>query len=393
MFKFTSKTRTLILFFLLFSITFVGPAAAGEWIKVCNERFGTCAEIPYNMKKLPPSDNGDGEVFILPNKFKVSIYGSYNIDNFSTKDYFDQYRNKSGVITYSVIKNEWYVESGFIGDWIFYHKVFVNSEKISGVYIEYPKNYKREFDNIVAHISHSLTQEAIDGDIKEPEITPKPEKSPDAFPKVLSPYGLKLASTGSAFRIDNGTFVTNRHVINECKAVSLNGNPQVRVIDIDKDFDLAILSSIGDIGRSVTIRETDPQLNEKINVAGYPLQGLFSGLSITNGNISRLSGIGGDKSVIQISAPVQPGNSGGPVIDDRGQLVGVVVSKLDAGKLANVTGDISQNINFAINSVFLKKYLGRAEINFRPSEFSIPKTPSEIAKISLDFTVLVECYK
>jgi Trypsin-like peptidase domain len=391
-----SFVRKQILKFFVSFITLVictSTLFANEWMQVCNKRFGTCAEIPSSMKKLPPSANGDGEIFTLPNRFKVSIYGAYNIDNLLTREYFEQYRNKSGTITYSVLKNDWFVESGFIGDWIFYHKVFVSKEKISGVYIEYPKAFKRDFDAIVTHISRSLTynleEKENDFDNAAPRIEPTPERYTDALP----PNGLKLSATGSAFRIENGSFITNQHVISGCRAISVNGNFQSGIKTFDKDADLAVVSVIGDIGSAVSIRKTNPQLNEQISVAGYPLQGLFSGLSITNGNISRLSGIGGDTSVVQISAPVQPGNSGGPVIDDRGQIVGVVVSKLDAGKLASVTGDISQNVNFAIKNNALMKFLDSENIRYTASDYSSLKSSADIAKSALNFTVLVECYK
>ena len=86
-------------------------------------------------------------------------------------------------------------------------------------------------------------------------------------------------------------------------------------------------------------------------MAGFPLPSLLqNGINITVGNVSALAGLGGNTALMQITAPVQPGNSGGPLLDLGGNLVGVVVSKLDTVQAFEITGDIPQNINFAIQS-------------------------------------------
>ena len=82
---------------------------------------------------------------------------------------------------------------------------------------------------------------------------------------------------------------------------------------------------------------------------GFPLSGMQSSSgNVTLGNISALMGRGDDSRDIQISAAIQSGNSGGPVFDGSGLLLGIVQSKLNVMKAASVTGDIAQNVNFAI---------------------------------------------
>ena len=82
---------------------------------------------------------------------------------------------------------------------------------------------------------------------------------------------------------------------------------------------------------------------------------------ITKGEISSESGIGDDPRAWQISVPVQPGNSGGALLDESGNVVGVVVSKLGL-KAAKTTGDIPQNVNYAVKSTYalalLETYFG-----------------------------------
>ena len=114
---------------------------------------------------------------------------------------------------------------------------------------------------------------------------------------------------------------------------------------------------------------------------------------MTTGSLSSLSGIGGDTRLLQITAPVQPGNSGGPMLDSAGNLMGVVVSKLDAIKAAKLTGDIPQNVNFAINGNVLRSFLDANSVGYdtASSDKAIPTTA--IAEKAKGFTVLVECWK
>ena len=79
--------------------------------------------------------------------------------------------------------------------------------------------------------------------------------------------------------------------------------------------------------------------------------------NVTLGNVTALSGLGDDSRSLQISAPVQAGNSGGPLLDGSGNLVGVVSAKLDAVKMAMNSGDLPQNVNFAVKSAILASFL------------------------------------
>ena len=97
---------------------------------------------------------------------------------------------------------------------------------------------------------------------------------------------------------------------------------------------------------------------ETVAAYGYPLPGLLaSGGNLTTGNITALSGIGDDSRLLQISVPVQPGNSGGPLLDSGGNVVGVVEGKINAIKIAAASGDIPQNVNFAIKASVIATFL------------------------------------
>lgn len=198
-------------------------------------------------------------------------------------------------------------------------------------------------------------------------------------------------STGSGFRVILNRIVTNHHVIDGCRRVHVNG-VIAQLLNIDVRGDLALLGTSLP-GQIVKLRSQRAAVGEPVAVAGYPLRGLLSGFNMTTGIISSMSGIGGDTRLMQITAPVQPGNSGGPVLDSAGNLMGVVISKLDAIKAAKLTGDISQNVNFAIGANSLRSFLeaNNVEYDSASSDKAIPSR--SIADRAKGFTVLVECWK
>jgi S1-C subfamily serine protease len=94
---------------------------------------------------------------------------------------------------------------------------------------------------------------------------------------------------------------------------------------------------------------------------------------------------------VQISAPVQPGNSGGPLIDRNGAIAGVVVSKIDAAKVFEHTGDIPQNINFAIKTSILKAFLDRNGVNYETETRTLDLASKDVAAQARRYTALIIC--
>jgi hypothetical protein len=144
---------------------------------------------------------------------------------------------------------------------------------------------------------------------------------------------------------------------------------------------------------AVTIRVGRVKVGESATVVGFPLSGLLSGLNVTTGNVSSLSRIRGDIHLLQITAPVQAGNSGGPLLDASGNVMGVVVSNLNALNVAEATGDVPQNVNFAINANVLSSFLDANGIDYKTSSGGATLSTQEIARRAQAFTVLVECLK
>jgi S1-C subfamily serine protease len=121
------------------------------------------------------------------------------------------------------------------------------------------------------------------------------------------------------------------------------------------------------------------RVGEPVAAFGFPLSSMLaSSGNFTLGDVTALAGIGDDTRYLQISAPVQPGSSGGPLLDERGNLVGVVTSKLNALKTAALTGDFPQNVNFAIKASALTAFLG--------------SNSTDLADEAVSISVMVRCH-
>jgi S1-C subfamily serine protease len=120
---------------------------------------------------------------------------------------------------------------------------------------------------------------------------------------------------------------------------------------------------------------------------------LADDLVVTGGQISSLAGLGNDPLVMQISAPVQPGNSGAPLLDRSGAVVGVVVSKLDVVRVAKATGDVAQNVNFAIKPEVLRLFLDSNRVSYKTTAPGKRLEGEEVATRARRFTVQIVCQK
>jgi len=148
--------KYLFVIFLIFFCDANKLFAVEQWYHYCNQRFGQCVDVPVNLKKAPSSENGDGQTFLSNDGLKVSIWASWNINNYDAKETLKAFGDQEGTVTYQIVKNNWYVQSGIYGDEIFYEKHIVNKNVVSGLRVEYPSIKKSEYDAIVTRIARSF---------------------------------------------------------------------------------------------------------------------------------------------------------------------------------------------------------------------------------------------
>lgn len=173
---------------------------------------------------------------------------------------------------------------------------------------------------------------------------PRSEGAPSRPPRGAT-------ASGSGVLIAPGLVVTNAHVIEDGTALELGrSRNKLRPVAADLIHDLALLE--GEVeGEPMALRHGAPLwLGESVLAAGYPLMDVLgTDLKVTTGNISGLTGSSGDVSRFQFTAPIGSGSSGGAVIDEFGNLVGIVSASLAHGNMRE-RGSISENVNFAIRA-------------------------------------------
>ena len=203
-------------------------------------------------------------------------------------------------------------------------------------------------------------------------------------------------SAGTGFFVGfDGEIITNHHVIDSCREILVRrpGSEPViaTLLASDEANDLALLQIAGRVESAATIRP-EIRLGEQVAAFGYPLAPLLSsGGNFTLGNITALSGIGDDSRFLQISAPVQPGNSGGPLLDEYGNVAGVVTGKINALLTLALTGDLPQNINFAIRGSRLYGFLHANGVTPLAADTSVNLSAPDIAERASGFSVAVRC--
>jgi S1-C subfamily serine protease len=205
--------------------------------------------------------------------------------------------------------------------------------------------------------------------------------------------------TGTGFFVATNRLVTNNHVVKECRRgveIRFADQPSrpAYVLSQDDINDLALLHT--DITSPlVAWFRLRPRVGERVATYGFPYSGILSSSgNFTLGDVSASTGMGDDSRILQISVPVQPGNSGGPLVDMIGNVVGMVTAQLSAFAMIP-SGSIPQNVNFAIRSPIITNFLSVKGVSAKVSDSDstgVQDLPAaDVADIAKQFTVQIHC--
>lgn len=207
---------------------------------------------------------------------------------------------------------------------------------------------------------------------------------------------MKAEWTGSGFAISDGYLVTNYHVTSGAKSIRVKGINgdwgkvySGYVVASDKDHDLSIVKvvdknfdSFGPI--PYTVGKAMVDVGDDVFVLGYPMTSTMGEeVKLTEGIISSSTGFKGDESMYQISAAVQPGNSGGPVFNSDGSVIGIVCGKhTDA-----------ENVNYAIKASYLYSLVASSDLGIKVADNNhiSGKSLSKKVKRVKNYVYLIEC--
>lgn len=199
--------------------------------------------------------------------------------------------------------------------------------------------------------------------------TPPPAQSSDEGPQAIT---AREVVTGTGFSIGQGYFFTNYHVVAGVTNVTLHHQGEEIAATValrDQANDLALLKASKDFTKKMGMRLEGPlaldglrlgdaskvKQGDRVWTLGFPLAAVLGEKPVlSEGAISSLYGPGEDPRLLQISAPIQPGNSGGPLLNSQGEVIGITMSTLDALQIFKITGAVPQNVNFAVKINYAK---------------------------------------
>jgi TPR repeat protein len=229
------------------------------------------------------------------------------------------------------------------------------------------------------------------------EFVPKKEMPSSIFANSTSPANPTFSGTGF-FITDDGYLISNYHVVKDAAKVRLltgAGLIDAKVVQVDAANDLALLKADGRFAPLPIAASRTGLLGGTVATVGFPnigMQGFAPKLA--KGEIASLSGAADDPRYFQISVPVQPGNSGGALVDERGNVIGIVSAKLDAGAALAASGALPENVNYAVKSSLLLSFL--ESVPAVSAKLKAPNTKDEkfeeVVKSAQEAAVLVLVY-
>ena len=271
----------------------------------------------------------------------------------------------------------------------------------------------------------TVTREPTNIKRKPPAVRPtrKPNIIAKAVPTKPRPSLRTQSGTGSGFFVSRlGHVVTNAHVVKGCKRITVGDNvnsqsPAAR-LDSDSRNDLALLklnsldtvsaknmALVKNLGLNVgprvvplaangLLRSEDVLLGENILVAGFPFGAFVSNsIKVTRGIVSSTRGLGDNSGQFQIDAAAQAGNSGGPIYDENGNIVGVVVAQLNKKKFEKIIGSTPENTNFGIKASTVRQFLNSSGLPSKWSTRSKKMSTKQLASIAQKQTLMVICHR
>ena len=219
---------------------------------------------------------------------------------------------------------------------------------------------------------------------------PKKQKPKKQKPKIqVGDNEVVPAASGSGFYItSSGYILTNNHVIEGCRKISLTYNGkefEANIIATDTKNDLAILKSNVRPKKFYKISEEDPKLLDNVIIAGYPLgKKVSAAIKTSKGSITSLAGFGDNYSNFQTDAALNQGNSGGPIMNESGNVIGVAVANY--GKQSGV-----ESFNFGIKSSTVKSFVSSNDINFTKGS-KVKLNNEQLSSLITNATIYLECW-
>jgi S1-C subfamily serine protease len=289
--------------------------------------------------------------------------------------------NSKRVVTYSTFDATAFTTSGEYNQLKYYSRFYAGRDASVGFTLSWTDRYEsvgKMISIMLANLSTPLDQ---------PDAQHHDDELPDQghTPQYASGSGFIFS--------EQGLIATNFHVAGKCAALNVPGYGPATLVTGDEKSDLAVIRLDSRTATHwATIRSTPPELAENVVLLGYPLADILnSSLNVATGIVSAETGLGGNKDWFTTNAGIQPGNSGGPILDLEGHVLGVAVAKIDDAKLLAAMGDTAPNVGFGINNSTLLKFVSIFQHEEAAYDGSKALPVQDVARAAREFTVQIIC--
>ncbi len=264
-------------------------------------------------------------------------------------------------------------------------QVSLESGEIKGFTLIWPAGDEDRRRRVLAEMSKSLT--------RLPNVLDAAAGNSDAQAIDLV-AGLqirqpKIARSGF-FIDDNGSVVTTSEVVASCSRVTLDADTDATVVATDEARGLALLKPESRLAPLAVAEFSNaaPRLQSEISVAGYSYEGVLSAATLTFGALSDLKGLNGDATLKRLSVKAQPGDAGGPVFDERGHVVGMLLPRTDGDR------KLPEDVSFALDGGVILKAAESAGLGGQMAQGAAgPIAPRDLTLRAQGMTVLVSCWE
>ncbi|HSY18637.1 MAG TPA: tetratricopeptide repeat-containing serine protease family protein [Candidatus Acidoferrales bacterium] len=368
--------------------------AADQGYAPAQNSLGDC----YHLGQGIAQDNTEAMKWFRMSAKQGNDMAQFNIGNF--------YYEGNAVIKDAAEAVSWWSKAANQGNSIAQYNLGASYANGDGV----PKNYIQAYKWVSLSTAQGYAHAKKFLAVIEMRMTPEqvaeaqkisaafvPQKEIQNSAAFVPADGPKFTGTGF-FITDDGYLISNYHVVKDAAKVGLltgTGLIDAAVVKVDAANDLVLLKATGASKPLPITASRTMKLGGTVATVGFPdigLQGFAPKLA--KGEIASLSGSQDDPRYFQISVPVQPGNSGGALVDARGNVVGIVAAKLDASVALAATGVLPENVNYAVKSSLLLSFL--ESVPDVAAKLKEPNTKEEsfedVVKSAQDAAVLVLVY-